>query len=74
MADLEGAIPDEIAGAAVESTNPEDGVKCMLADGTWLLVRPSGTEPKLRIYAEAETDERIDELLTAGREIVEPLI
>ncbi|WP_248515316.1 phosphoglucomutase/phosphomannomutase family protein [Salinarchaeum laminariae] len=74
MADLEGAIPEQIAGSAVESMNPADGVKCMLADGTWLLVRPSGTEPKLRIYAEAETDQRIDELLAAGRGIVEPLL
>jgi phosphomannomutase len=74
MADLEGSIPEEVAGAAVASVNPADGVKCMLADGTWLLVRPSGTEPKLRIYAEAESDARIEELLAAGREIVEPLV
>jgi phosphomannomutase len=45
MTDLEGAIPDEIAGTPVESVTPADGVKCMLADGTWLVVRPSGTEP-----------------------------
>ncbi|AGN00397.1 phosphomannomutase [Salinarchaeum sp. Harcht-Bsk1] len=74
MAALEDELPDAVAGAAVESVNPADGVKCMLADGTWVLVRPSGTEPKLRIYAEAESDDRIDGLLAAGREIVEPLV
>jgi len=74
MAALEDEIPDAVAGSAVESINPADGVKCLLEDGTWLLVRPSGTEPKLRIYAEAETDARVDELLGAGREIVEPLV
>jgi phosphomannomutase len=38
------------------------------------LIRPSGTEPKLRVYAEAGSDERVAELLEAGRELVEPLV
>ncbi|MEF8815144.1 MAG: hypothetical protein V5A55_15255, partial [Halovenus sp.] len=43
-----------------------------LADGTWLLVRPSGTEPKMRVYAEATSQERVEELLVAGRDLVAP--
>jgi phosphomannomutase len=39
-----------------------------------LLVRPSGTEPKMRVYAEAHSEERVEELLDAGRELVEPLV
>ncbi|WP_246984745.1 phosphoglucomutase/phosphomannomutase family protein [Halorientalis marina] len=74
VADLDGALPDEIAGSAVERVNDVDGFKIFLADGSWLLVRPSGTEPKLRVYAEATSDARVAELLTAGREIVEPLV
>ncbi|MFB6139993.1 MAG: phosphoglucomutase/phosphomannomutase family protein [Halosimplex sp.] len=74
LSDLEGALPDELAGSTVESVSTVDGFKVFLADGTWLLMRPSGTEPKLRVYAEAGSQERADELLAAGRELVEPLV
>ncbi|WP_436931880.1 phosphoglucomutase/phosphomannomutase family protein [Halosimplex halobium] len=74
LGDLEDALPDELAGSAVERVSTVDGFKIFLADGTWLLMRPSGTEPKLRVYAEASSQERVDELLAAGRELVEPLV
>jgi phosphomannomutase len=54
--------------------NDTDGFKILLEDGSWLLVRPSGTEPKMRVYAEAHSEERVAELLDAGRELVEPLV
>ena len=72
--DLEGVIPDAVAGAAVEDVVTVDGFKLLLDDGSWSLVRPSGTEPKLRVYAEAGSEERVETLLAAGRELVEPLI
>ena len=71
---LETAIPDAVAGAAVEEVGTTDGFKLLLTDGSWLLVRPSGTEPKLRVYAEADTDARVEELLAAGTDLVEPLV
>jgi phosphomannomutase len=71
---LEQALPDAVAGTAVESVNAADGFKMLLADGTWVLVRPSGTEPKMRIYAEAGSEKRVEELLDAGRDLVVPLI
>jgi len=74
LSDLEDALPDELAGSAVEDVSTVDGFKVFLADGTWLLMRPSGTEPKLRVYAEAGSQERADELLAAGRDLVEPLV
>ncbi len=72
--DLEGVLPDEIAGITVEGITTVDGFKIALADGTWVLVRPSGTEPKMRVYAEAGDADRVDELLAAGRDLVEPLV
>jgi len=72
--DLESRIPDDVAGEPVEDVVTVDGFKLLLADGSWVLVRPSGTEPKLRVYAEAESDARVDALLDAGRELVEPLV
>ncbi|MBV0902092.1 phosphoglucomutase/phosphomannomutase family protein [Haloarcula salina] len=74
LADLETALPDALAGVAVDGVNTVDGFKIRLEDGTWVLVRPSGTEPKLRVYAEAGSDERVGELLDAGRDLVEPLV
>ncbi|WP_121821139.1 phosphoglucomutase/phosphomannomutase family protein [Halostella salina] len=74
VADLEGVIPDEVAGAAVEDVVTVDGFKLLLADGSWTLVRPSGTEPKLRVYAEADSEARVETLLAEGRELVEPLV
>ncbi|QLD86238.1 phosphoglucomutase/phosphomannomutase family protein [Natronomonas halophila] len=71
---LDGSLPDRVAGVEIESVNDTDGFKLVLEDGSWLLVRPSGTEPKLRVYAEAESRERVEELLEAGRELVRPLI
>jgi phosphomannomutase len=67
-------IPDAVAGTDVESVNDADGFKLLLVDGSWVLVRPSGTEPKLRVYAEASSGDRVDELLAAGRDLVEPLV
>ncbi|WP_049933832.1 phosphoglucomutase/phosphomannomutase family protein [Halarchaeum acidiphilum] len=74
VADLADALPDEIAGVDVERVNDADGFKALLEDGSWLLVRPSGTEPKMRVYAEASSEARVEELLAAGRDLVEPLV
>jgi phosphomannomutase len=74
LADLEGALPDSMAGAGVDRVSTVDGFKVFLDDGSWVLVRPSGTEPKLRVYAEAGSDERVQELLDAGRDLMEPLV
>jgi phosphomannomutase len=74
VAALGDALPDEVAGVAVDRVNDVDGFKILLADGTWLLVRPSGTEPKMRVYAEAGDPSRVATLLTAGRELVDPLV
>ncbi len=59
--------PDRLAGIPVVSINTRDGVKYLLADDSWLLIRPSGTEPVLRVYAEAHTIETVQALLSEGR-------
>ena len=48
----------EINGKAVADWQFTDGIKQIMEDGSWLLVRPSGTEPVLRIYAEAPSAEQ----------------
>jgi len=72
--DLGDEIPDSVAGESIENVVKVDGFKLLLADGSWVLVRPSGTEPKMRVYAEAGSENRVDELLEAGRELVEKVL
>jgi len=48
----------EIAGLKVVDWDMKDGIKHYLNDGSWLLVRQSGTEPVLRIYSEASSKEK----------------
>jgi phosphomannomutase len=71
---LADELPETVAGVEVDRVNDVDGFKIILADGTWLLVRPSGTEPKLRVYAEAPSGDRVDALLESGENLVEPLV
>ena len=47
-----------------------DGVRFVLEGGGWALIRFSGTEPLLRLYAEAESPDAVRALLSAARELV----
>ena len=60
------AKPDSIAGLTVESLDTTDGFKFMLADGDWLLIRFSGTEPIMRFYTETTRQEKVRPILDAG--------
>jgi phosphomannomutase len=53
----------EIASKQVTDCNTMDGYKFRLEDGSWLLIRFSGTEPVLRLYCESSTLDRVDEIL-----------
>ncbi len=59
--------PQEIAGQAVTEHIDRDGHKFYLADGRWLLIRFSGTEPLLRIYCEAPDPQLVQETLIWGK-------
>jgi alpha-D-glucose phosphate-specific phosphoglucomutase len=63
---LAETAPAQIEGVAIEDVQTTDGVKYYLNDGSWLLIRPSGTEPVLRVYAEAPDDKRVAALLKFG--------
>lgn len=59
--------PSRIGGTVVREVDTLDGVKYRMADDSWLLIRPSGTEPVLRVYAEAPTDDGLQALLDYGQ-------
>jgi phosphomannomutase len=60
-------FPEKIEGIPVVKTDTGDGFRFILADTTWLLIRFSGTEPVLRIYAESNSKVRVQKLLEFGR-------
>lgn len=64
------AIPATMAGVDVAEIVRIDGTKLMLADGSWLLFRKSGTEPVVRLYGEAASNGRLQEVMTAGRNFI----
>ncbi len=59
--------PTEIEKRKIEKINRMDGVKFIFEDGSWMLMRPSGTEPLVRIYAESENKEDLEVLIEQGR-------
>ncbi|MFQ6014093.1 MAG: phosphoglucomutase/phosphomannomutase family protein [Anaerolineae bacterium] len=70
VASLMAHVPASAAGLSVVDVRDNDGVKYLLEDESWLLIRPSGTEPVLRIYAEARSREGVGQLLEQGAGLV----
>lgn len=63
--------PGAIGGEEICTVETVDGVKYVLADDSWLLIRPSGTEPVLRVYAEGRSPEMVKALLAYGEKVAE---
>ncbi len=74
VADLVARAPQSLIDIDVARISDLDGVKYILADNSWLLIRPSGTEPVLRIYAESYSDGQVQRLLYAGAQMAEELL
>ncbi len=62
-------IPDRLGGTQLARLDTQDGFRFILKDGTWLLIRFSGTEPLVRIYAESHSPEVVKKLLEEGRKL-----
>ena len=63
------ARPLQLAGRRVEDVDTRDGYRFLLPDGYWALVRFSGTEPLLRIYAEGDSPDMVQTLLAEARSL-----
>jgi phosphomannomutase len=63
---LKQSPPDKLLRSPLAEVKSFDGVKFVAQDGSWLMLRGSGTEPILRIYAEAKTDKDVHKLLQLG--------
>ena len=67
---LEQNKPPIIDGQKVVRFDTADGFRFTLADNSWLLVRFSGTEPLLRIYAESHSHEQVEKILDFGQALI----
>jgi phosphomannomutase len=61
--------PAALGGVKVGKVQTLDGVKYLLEDESWLLIRPSGTEPVLRVYAEGRDENMVKALLSFGEKV-----
>lgn len=68
---LQTDLPQDVAGRSVTDCITVDGYKFRLADGSWLLIRFSGTEPVLRLYSEASTLSEVHQILNWAKEWAE---
>jgi phosphomannomutase len=66
--------PASIGGESVKEIATTDGVKYIMADDSWLLIRPSGTEPVLRVYAEGRTTDMVKALLGYGQHVATTVV
>ncbi len=66
--------PTKIGAQKVSEITSLDGVKYIMADDSWLLIRPSGTEPVLRVYAEGRNPEMVKDLLAFGQRIASDIV
>lgn len=61
------AQPESLVGQRVVNISTEGGYKYTLEDGSWLLIRFSGTEPLLRVYTETRSQEAVPQMIAEGR-------
>lgn len=65
------SLPDAFGDMKVADINRLDGTKFLMEDGKcWLLMRESGTEPVVRLYGEADSDQKLKSLMEAGKTFI----
>ena len=57
--------PTQLAGLTVKEVGRKDGIKLYLEDGSWVLLRPSGTEPLIRVYLETNSPQKVAQIAAA---------
>ena len=66
--------PSSLGGMPVREVKTLDGIKFVMDDGSWLLIRPSGTEPKVRVYAEAAGEAELKRIMDQGVKMAQEAI
>ena len=63
-------IPDKVARQLVRDIDRMDGIKILFKNGSWILYRRSGTEPVVRLYAEAHTEDELARLVSGAKKFL----
>jgi len=71
LENLPGLRPAEIGWQKVTEVETIDGLKFHREDGSWVMLRVSGTEAVVRIYAEATSEEEVEDLVARGKELID---
>lgn len=66
--------PAALGGVPLKEVLTIDGVKFIMEDESWLLIRPSGTEPKVRVYAEASRESQLERIIEEGKKLAQKII
>lgn len=74
VGELSRQLPETVCGRRVREVNRRDGVKFLLEDDSWLMLRASGTEPVVRIYAEASSPGEVKQLLNEGEKLLQQML
>jgi phosphomannomutase len=67
---LKKSLPSKISGMDIKKVITLDGYKFIIDDNTWIGFRLSGTEPVVRLYAEAQTEQVIKKLISSGEKFI----
>lgn len=62
--------PTDVAGIKVKEVGRKDGIKLYLEDGGWVLLRPSGTEPLMRVYMETDSPEKQNQIASHMEKVI----
>ena len=71
LKDCASGTISELAGKAIVRVDETDGFKFFFNDDEWLMIRPSGTEPVLRTYAESSSSEKAFDILKSVKSVIE---
>ena len=67
---LEEDIPKIIREAGVRNVITIDGYKYMMEDGSWIMIRLSGTEAVVRVYTESSSEKKVKDLQELGKRVI----
>ncbi|MGM0365317.1 MAG: phosphoglucomutase/phosphomannomutase family protein [Actinomycetota bacterium] len=74
ISELKRGVPGPIGDLGIDKVVTIDGYKYITADGSWIMIRPSGTEAVVRVYAESSSQDKLDSLHRLGKKVIDGIM